>query len=213
METLTTEKGVTANTPSPKASTFRQAVRFGLHLLALYAIVNITTMWLAGFTHGKLLPLIQQHPPTVSSFQFALSHLFIFSFWPAVVVAFVYAHWYRHKVAYFVWVVPLVVLAYKFLVFPAHTSVLSGIGGQFSAAFHYYISGNFVIAEFYSYRELFDMAATNLDMTRGMDQYRFTAPLYAGIGYGLGTLLGMKLRSQKLDSILHSMKPGRAGAQ
>lgn len=27
------------------------------------------------------------------------------------------------------------------------------------------------------------------------------------------TLLGMKLRSQKLDSILYSMKPGRAGAQ
>jgi hypothetical protein len=48
------------------------------HLAAVYVIVNSTTMWLAGRIHETVLPLIQQHPPTESSFQFLFSHLFLF---------------------------------------------------------------------------------------------------------------------------------------
>src|SRR5262245_48447606 len=108
MEIATTEETVSFVSPSP--SILRHAVRFALHLLAVYAIVHFTAMLFAGFAHGRLLPLIQHHPPTVSAFQFAFSHLFVFSFYPAIVAGFIYAHWYHHKVAYVVWLVPLVIL-------------------------------------------------------------------------------------------------------
>ncbi len=198
-------------TPTP--SILRQIVRFGLHLLAVYAIVNITTMWLAGFVHGRFLPLLQQHPPTVSSFQFAFSHLLAFSFYPAAALAFLYAHWYRHKVACFVWLVPLAVLAYKFIDFHSNASVLSAGNSQFAAAFHHYISGNFMISEFHSYGELFQMAASNPDMSRGMDQYHYTAPLYAAIGYSVGTLIGINMPTPKLHATLDLMKPSRSSGK
>jgi hypothetical protein len=204
METLATANEVAPVAPSP--STLRQTIRYGLHVAAVYAIVNLTTMWLAGFVHGRLLPLVQQHPPTVSSLQFAFSHLFIFSFYPAVAVSFVYAHWFRHKVAYFVWAVPLVILAYKFAMFPSGASVLDG-GSHFAAAFHQYFAGDFLIAEFRSYKEMFQMVASNADMPRGMAQYQYTAPFYAGIGYSIGALFGINLLTPKLHSALESVKP------
>jgi hypothetical protein len=207
MEISNAEEALTPVATSP--STLRQVARFALHVLAVYAIVNITTMWLAGFVHGRVLPLIQHHPPTISGFQFAFSHLFVFSFYPAFAVAFIYAHWYGHKIAYFVWAVPLLVLAYKFLTFPSSASVLEGGGAQFASAFHQYFAGNFIIAEFTSYKEMFQMIASNPDMPRGMAQYQFTAPLYAGIGYGFGTLLGLKLRIPKFDAALESLRPSR----
>jgi len=188
-----------------KPSVARQSVRFGLHLLAVYAIVKIVTMWLAGFVHGWLLPVFQQHPPSISGFQFAFTHLFTFSFFPAAALAFLYAHWFRHKVACFVWIVPLAILAYKFVGFHSGASVLSASHDQFAAAFHHYFYGNFVIAEFHSYRELFEMAAANPGMTRGMDQYCYTAPLYAAIGYSIGTLVGIKVPTPKLHSTLELM--------
>ena len=204
MDTLITEESTSVATGP---STLRQTARFVLHVIAVYAIVNVTTLWLAGFVHGRLLPLIQHHPPTVSSFQFAFSHLFIFSFYPAVAAAFIYAHWYRHRIAYFVWAVPLVILAYKFLTFPADTSVLEGNGGQFAAAFHQYFAGDFIIGEFQSYQEMFQMVRSNADMPRGMAQYQFTAPFYAGIGYAIGSLLGMNLPTPKFHAALQSAKP------
>lgn len=59
------------------------------------------------------------HQPTVSYFEFAFSHLFAFTFFPALTVGFMYSEWFRHRVALFVWIVPVVVLAYKFATFPS----------------------------------------------------------------------------------------------
>lgn len=195
-----------AQAPAIAPSFLRQILRFGLHLVAVYAIVNITALSLAGFVHGRLLPLLQQHPPSVGSLQFAFSHLFIFSFYPAAAIAFLYAHWYGHRVACFVWLVPLAVLIYKFVVFHSNLSVLSGSSSQFAAAFHHYVSGDFLISELHSYRELFQEMG-NPDMSRGIDQVYFSAPLYAAIGYSTGTLIGLKVPSAKLHSALELMKP------
>ena len=38
--------------------------------------------------HETILPFLQQRPPSVSVFQFALSHLFAFSFLPALIFGF-----------------------------------------------------------------------------------------------------------------------------
>jgi hypothetical protein len=199
--------------PGRKPTVARHVARFGIHLVAVYAIVKIITTWLAGFVHGWLLPVLQQHPPSVSGFQFAFTHLLAFSSFPAFLLAFLYAHWYRHNVACFVWIVPLAIIAYKIISFHSGASVLSANDDQFAAAFRHYFSGNFAISEFHSYRELFQMAASNPDMTRGIDQYRYTAPLYAAIGYSIGTLVGIKVPTPKLHSALEFMKPSMSSGK
>jgi hypothetical protein len=78
----TRDERVQVNSSGP----VRNVVRYGLHLLAVYAIVQFGTMWLAGQMHGTILPLLQQHPPSDSVFQFAFTHLFAFSFLPALIV-------------------------------------------------------------------------------------------------------------------------------
>ena len=148
---------------SPKGvSSVRQTVRYCLHLAAVYLIVNSTTMWLAGRVRETVLPLIQQHPPTESSFQFLFSHLFVFSLFPALLVAF--------------------------------------------AAFHEYFGGGFLIAEFHNYRELFQLYG-NPDMRRGMQQLNATAPVYAAIGYSIGTWLGMHCNVPHITAMWRTLKP------
>src|ERR1022692_2396393 len=83
---------------------------------------------------------------------------------------------------------PLVILIYKFCVFPT-----TAFENHFPAAFHEYFGGGFLIEEFHSYRELFQLYG-NPDMRRGMQQLNFTAPVYAAIGYSIGTWLGMYYR-------------------
>lgn len=187
---------------SPKSvSAARQCVRYALHLAAVYLIVNSTTMWLAGRVHETVLPLIQQHPPTEGSLQFVFSHLFFFSLFPALLVGFVYAQWYPHRVALFVWVVPLAILIFKFCVFPT-----TAFENHFAAAFHEYFGGRFLIGEFHSYRELFQLYG-NPDMRRGMQQLNFTAPFYAAIGYSIGTWLGMYYDVANLTARWRRLKP------
>jgi hypothetical protein len=193
---------------TPRVSTLgaiQQVVYFALHVVAVYALANISTPWLSGFVHGQVLPVIQQHPPAISSFQFLFSHLFMFSFLPSLAVALFYAHWFRHKVALFVWLIPLAVLAYKLASFPAW-SVLDE-GTQFGRAFRYYFGGDFFIPEYHKYEELFSLVGSSSDTWRGMAQLHFTAPLYAAIGYSLGTLLALRVPVPKLRSAIEKMRP------
>jgi hypothetical protein len=200
MSSTATPPEVVADFPE-HASVTRQCVRYALHLAAVYVIVHTTTLWLAGRVHDTVLPLIQQRSPADSSFQFAFSHLLFFSVFPALIVGFAYAQWYPHRVALLVWIVPLVILAYQFLTFP--TAVFEN---HFAAAFHEYFGGEFVIGEFHNYRELFTLAASP-DMRRGMQQLDFTAPVYAGIGYSVGTWLGMRYDIPNLTAAWRKSKP------
>ena len=190
-----------------KASTLvRNGIRYLLHLAAIYAIVSFVTIRLAGLMHGTILPFLQQRPPSVSVFQFAFSHLFAFSFLPGLIFAFLYAEWwYRHRVAVFVWIVPVAVLFYKFATFP--TTIFQN---HFAAAFHEYFGGGFVIPEFHSYhsyQELFQLAALNPDVMRGMEQFGYTAPAYVAIGYSIGTWIAIRFRIPKLEAGLRHIKP------
>lgn len=199
MEPTTEDEEAVADSPKA-ASTIRQIVRYGLHLAAVYVIVNTTTMWLAGRVHEAVLPLIQQHPPVVSSFQFAFSHLFLFSFVPAILIAFVYSQWYPHRVALFVWIVPVAILVYKIIAFPT-----TAFQDHWATALHEYFGGGFMISEFHSYQELWQLYA-NPDAPRGMQQLHFTAPVYASIGYSIGTWLGMYCRASGIAVALWKLK-------
>jgi hypothetical protein len=173
----------------------------------VYAIVYMTSLWLAGFLYARVLPMIQQYQPKVSLFQFVFSHVFLFSFYPALATAFLYAHWYKHRIAYFVWAIPLAILAVKFFTFPTTTSVLAGSSSHLAAAFHQYFGGDFLIGGFRTYGEMFEMAASNPDMARGMEQHNFTAPFYAAIGYAIGTSLGINFPARRFEAALEYMKP------
>lgn len=207
MEVL--RESVTGHEQSPgrlqvkASSALRNAVRYGLHLAAIYAIVQLLTMRLAGLMHGTILPFLQDHPLTVSVFQFAFSHLFAFSFLPALILGFLYSEWwFRHREALFVWIVPVAILFYKFATFPATV-----FQDHFAAAFHEYFGGGFVIPEFHSYEELFQLIGPNPDAMRGMEQWRYTAPVYAAIGYAIGTWVAIRFRIPRLERALSYIKP------
>ena len=157
---------------------------FLVDLAAVYVLVELIVPWLAGWTRNILLPILQ-HPSPSGRFEFAYSHILGFSFIPAFLLGLINAR-FRRKAAQFVWLVPAAILAYKFLTFPSPSVFQS----QFSAAFHQYFGGGFVIPEFRSWQEFFSIATSNADMTRGMVQLRFTAPFYASVGYGLATWIG-----------------------
>jgi hypothetical protein len=164
-----------------------QVLWFLLHLTAVYAIVKFVTPWLAGWTHGTLLPLLFHRRASSSSFEFLFSHVFAFSAVPAFVSGLANAR-FKHKAVQFVWMVPAVVLAYKFATFPAPSVFQS----QFAAAFHQYFGGGFVVGEFRDWHEFWQIVGSNPDMTRGMAQMQYTAPFYAGIAYSVAAWIGRR---------------------
>jgi hypothetical protein len=163
-----------------------QVLRFALHLATVYAITTFCTSRLAVWTHGTLLPLLRE-PSSSTSSEFLFSHLLAFSFVPAFTVGLINAR-FKHKVAQFVWLVPTVILFFKFLSFRS-TSVLHS---QLSLAFHHYFGGGFLIPEFRDWHDFWTTVGSNSDLKRAMAQLSFTAPFYAGIGYSVATWIGRR---------------------
>jgi|HubBroStandDraft_4_1064222.scaffolds.fasta_scaffold191068_2 hypothetical protein len=186
---------------APEAPTSPQSRRvvwqipwFLFHLAVVYAIANFCTTWLAAWTRGTLLPLLQE-PTSSSRLQFLFDHLFAFSFVPAFAAGLINAK-FKHRVAQFVWLVPTFVLAYKFLTFPSPSLFQS----QFSAAYFQYFGGGFQIPEFRDLHDFWTIARSNPGMARGMAQLNFVAPVYAGIGYSVAAWIGRQTNlNQKLS--------------
>ena len=162
-----------------------QLLWFLLHLAVVYALVKFFTPWLAGWTAGRFLPLLQ-HPTSSGPVQFFFSHLFAFSFIPAFLCGLINAR-FKHKAAQFVWLVPAVILAYKFVTFPA----ASVFASQFSAAFHQYFEGGFLLSGSWASQDL-RLEMGSPDILRGLAQFQFTAPFYAGVGYSIAAWIGRR---------------------
>jgi hypothetical protein len=181
-----------------------QALWFLLHLA--YALVKFCTPWLAGWTAGKVLPLLQ-HPTSSGPFQFLFSHLFGFSFFPAFLLGLINAR-FKHKSAQFIWLVPTVILAYKFVTFPAPSVFAS----QFSAAFHQYFAGGFLLTGSWTSSGL--ELAISPDILRGLAQIEFTAPFYAGVGYSIAAWMGCRTDlSRKVAEKVPRWEEARFGHQ
>ena len=174
--------------PPAQVSLGYQALRFVLHLGAVYLIVWFITPWVAGRWSDWVLPLLQS-PEHAGRLQFLFSHVFALTFLPGLVTGFINAK-YRHRVALFVWTVPSLVLLYRLFTFPA-----TALQEYWPTVFHYYFAGDFLLPDFQSYRELFTRVAASPDFMRGMAQLRITGAFYAGIGYSLAALASMYLRS------------------
>jgi hypothetical protein len=130
---------------------------FFANLAAVYFVARFFVMLLAGLAHNVILPLLRM-PSEESRFAFAFNYLWFFSLLCGLCAGIV-ATKYNHRAAWWVWVVPLLILAFKFATFPS-----SLFEGHFAPAFHHYIAGGFLIPEFHSYREMF--AGFNADYTR-----------------------------------------------
>ena len=185
MEEATEGQGVPQDRPDRHSARGWQVLWFLVHLAAVYTIVKFVTPWLAGWTHGTLLPQLQ-HPTSSGRFEFFFSHILAFSFIPAFLSGLVNAR-FKHKAAQFVWLVPAAILAYKFATSPAPSVFQS----QFSAAFHQYFGGEFVIPEFHDFHDLFS-TGSNADVWRGVAQHQFTAPFYAGVAYSAAAWIGLR---------------------
>jgi hypothetical protein len=180
-----------------------QTVRFLLHLAAIYAYFPPR---LAGWIRTSLLPLLRV-PTSSSSFQFLFSHIFEFSFFPGLIAGLANAK-FKHKAARYAWLVPTVVLAYKFVTFPTPPrSVLDSASSafpRFSAAFHQYFAGDFLISEYRNWGDFWRMVTSNPDMMRGMTQLRVTAPFYPAFGYCLAAWF--TLRFDVLQKVVERAK-------
>ena len=203
------EPRVSPEDTRPKYSAGKwQILWFLLHLAAVYAIVKFFTPSLAGWTWGTLLPLLQR-PPSSSRFEFLFSHILAFSFLPALIAGLVNAR-FKHMAAQFVWVLPALILAYKFATFPA-PSVLQS---QSAAAFRQYFGGGFTIRAFRDWREFWAFVATSSDMARGMAQLQYTAPFYAGVAYSVGAWTGRRTElSRKVMKKVGDWERSRFGHQ
>jgi len=172
------------NKPGSVARTLGE---FLLHLAAVYLLAKFAVLRLSAQAHNVILPLLRL-PSHESRLEFAFNHLLLFSVLCGLVagfIAFVIEGAHHHRLAQFAWVVPAIILAYKFTTYPA--SVLEN---HFAAAFHYYLGSGFLIPDFHSYDAMF--TGWSPDYTRGLDQLRFTAPMYIGIAYGFAIWVGSR---------------------
>jgi hypothetical protein len=187
-----------------------QPAWFLLHLAAVYFVVKFVTTPLSGWAKGWLLPSIQA-PTSSGDFEFLFSHIFLFSFGPALFLGII-ASRFQHKIAQFVWLVPAGILAYKLLTFTGvATSVLYSTSPSVSA-FHQYFGGDFQIPEYRDFHELFAIAASYPDMSRGMAQLTFTAPFYAGLAYSTAAWIGHRTKLvQRLSEKVQRWEPLRFG--
>jgi hypothetical protein len=190
MGDVSEERVLFQSKPTGSASVSRQIIRFLLHLAAVYVTAKFSTQWLAEWTQDTMLPALQS-PTSSSRFEFLLSHIFAFSFGPALLVGLSNAR-FKHKAAEFVWLVPAVILAYKFFTYSTGTSVLQAESWRALSAFHQYFGGGFMIADYRNWKQFWTMVASNPDMRRGLDQLSFTGPFYTGVGYSIGAWIGLR---------------------
>jgi hypothetical protein len=168
-----------------------QMLWFVLHLAGIYVIVNFCTVPLSAWIRETVLPVLH-HPTSSGHFEFLFSHLFAFSFIPGFATGLVNTGL-KQKAAQFVWLVPAAALAYKFATFPASSVMQS----RFHQAMHWYFGGQFVIPEFYNWREFWSIVYSNRDMTRGMAQLNFTAPFYASVGYSIAAWIARQTQIKR----------------
>lgn len=166
-----------------------------VHLAVVYALAIYVTPRMSYWTRDLLWLLAPAN--TSSRFEFLYSHLFVFSFLPALACGLLDAR-FRHRSGKYVWIVPTVVLAYKLMSFPSVTSVLI----PHSSAFHQYFGSGFHIPEFHDWHEFWQVVVPNPDYQRGMAQLTFTAPFYASVGYCTG--MWISIRSGLVEVISRS---------
>jgi hypothetical protein len=167
-----------------KRSWSRSLFRFLLHLSIVYLVAKFAVFWPMPIVHDRILPFLGMRPEE-GRFTYAFNHLFLFSVICGACAGIIAAK-YRDGAAQWVWLVPTCVFAYKFATFPS-----SLFEDHFALAYHHYLAGGFLIPEFHTFKEMFE--GWNTDYERGLDQIRFTVPVYVSLAYGCASWVGARL--------------------
>jgi hypothetical protein len=172
------------------------------HVAAVYGVAWLCFPALVGLVYGSLVQFLVGHRLRGNPLQFAFSHLVVLSVPPGLIAGFVNARLFSRGIVRFVWLVPFVVLLYRF-VFTApgmYPTMLQE--SDFRQAFHYFFGGGFkIVGECHSYRDLRTLIFQNLgDVTRGYAQYRWTVPAYVGVAYSLGAWLSLRMNGTRTQA-------------
>jgi hypothetical protein len=180
----------TATTQS--AFSWRFWFQTGIHLATVYVIAYFFSLWLSGRYYAWILPHFDHQPS--GALQFSYDHIFAFTFLPGFAAGFVNGQYLRRG-AMVAWIIPGLILASRFAVFPA-----SVFQNRFALAFHYYFASGFLIPAFHNYADMF-AGASNPDIWRGLAQFHFTGPFYAGLGYALAMLVAIRVKIPALAQL------------
>jgi hypothetical protein len=174
----------------PQSTVWKTAAWFLLHTTLVYVSVNYCSHWLAGWLSHTFLPHLRGTgvPPMSAGIQLMYSHLFVMSFVPAATAGSLNAR-FRQRSAWWVWVVPTVLLVVVLMRYP-HSLLDQSWPG---------ISYYFGDVEVPEYSNFFEMGQRiGPWMFRLLAQKNFTAPFYAGIGYSLAAWASMRWRFYSL---------------
>lgn len=180
-------------TPSvpPERSWLKRIVRFGIHLIILYQVVSFSTTFLPDLLYKAILLATHATGPSLPQAAGSLfSHLLAFSMIPAFAAGLVINAKFRHKAAEYIWIVPVVILAYEFIFHgPGMYPTMLG-DSDFPKAFHFFFGGGLPT----------DVTNWRADWYRVYAQVRFTAPAYGALAYSFGAFLAMSPRSHALQT-------------
>jgi len=161
------------------------------HVVAVYGVARGCFPALINLACGSVAQFFPGHRLGGNPFQFAFSHLLVLSVVPGLIAGFVNARLFNRGIVRFVWLVPFVVLLFRF-VFTAPGMYPTMLwDSDFGKAFHYFFGAGFnIVGECHTHQDMRTLILKNInEFVRGYSQYRWTAPAYVGAAYSIGASL------------------------
>jgi len=182
----------------PLLSLLKRIGWFIFHVCVFYLVLrfsrDILAVWLSGMSFRQFF-----YPDaTAAALRLFFSHLVTFSVFPALVAGVHINAKMMHRVARFVWIVPVVIFGLIFL-FGGHGIYPTMLWeSDFGIAFHHFF-GNITFDGPEQGRLPF---ASWKALDQAYSQMIATSPVYAGIGYSVGATIGMSSWCHGLQRIL-----------
>ena len=198
MESVATglESSPLRGSPLSKRGFTSEVIYFSIHIVVIYAIATYGSVFLGSWIYHHVFPSFGIRPGTVTEFE--ATHLFLLNAAIALPAGF-FNYRSRHIGAFWVWLIPMAILGFQ--IFTYHNSLSIFSSNRWTTAFNYYFSSsNLRIGEIaHDYSNMRSML-DNYDFFRFIEQYRFTAPFYAGIAYSFGAFISnQRFRSHLLN--------------
>lgn len=173
------------DSPVNKRSFASEVIYLAIHVVVIYLIAEEGAPFLGSWIYHHIFLSFGFRPGTVSEFE--ATHLFLLNAAVALPAGFC-NYRSRHIGAFWVWLIPTAILAFQ--IFTFHNSLSLFASNRWTTTFNYYFNANHVVIgeiarDFRNMRDMFN----NPDFVRFIEQYRFTAPFYAGIAYSLGAFI------------------------
>ena len=176
---------------------WRVSLRYLFHLLIVYLLVRGTIFSVSEIAYKADLWINKGQFRTAGLFQFFFSHLPILVIVPAFFAGLMINARFRHKVAGYVWILPVAILGVAFLFGPGMYPTMLW-DSDFSASFRHFFGNEFHFEARGDGNRLFPLA----DWLHASAQLTFSMPAYTAIAYSLGASLGMSGLTKRLQEFM-----------